>query len=190
MPTLRLPVEDSRVRGSVTIDVLVIEMVTDVNRCGLYTRAADCSHRYAPVKFDNTCTQNLHGGHEHHKAVCSKTRASSDVGTGMTTHLRLCHAGSVSPPGGNTLLALSEHISCPKRIGLFTALNLRRRRVKITGSSTIPYKFWSHVYAQYFPDNRQVHREPTISRLSVDTSYYSKELCFFIASYMTYLSIW
>jgi hypothetical protein len=38
MPTLRLPVEDSRVRGSVTIDVLVIEMVTDVNRCGLYTR--------------------------------------------------------------------------------------------------------------------------------------------------------
>jgi hypothetical protein len=86
----------------------------------LYTRAADRSlHRYAPVDFDNMCIQNLPGEHEHHKAVCSKTRASSDVGTGMTTHLRLCHAGSVSPPGGNTLLTLSEHISGPERVVSF-----------------------------------------------------------------------
>jgi hypothetical protein len=37
----------------------------------------------------------------------------------MTTHLRLCHAGSVSPPGGNTLLTLSEHISGPERVVSF-----------------------------------------------------------------------
>ena len=48
----------------------------------------------------------------------------------------------------------------------------------------------SHRNAQFFPDGRQIHRESMIPRLSVDTVSSPKELCIFIAAYVTYLCTW
>jgi hypothetical protein len=47
-----------------------------------------------------------------------------------------------------------------------------------------------HQNAQIFLESRRVHRESTLSRLSVETSSLPKELCISIAATITYIGTW